>query len=109
MAMQEKAGMQQSIPIACAFSGQKAAARKEQLIAAIATHVIGRSELMDGYEYRFSAEIPLTLLADFIQSERQCCSFFTFELIVSPELVALRLRGSAEIKQFIEHNGFGLG
>lgn len=94
----------ESIPIACNLPEMALINRKQTTIASIFSQVEKQVELSDGYEYWFSADFPLQTLFDFIQVERQCCGFFTFELVVNPHATALRLRGSREIKQFIEHN-----
>lgn len=62
-------------------------------------------ELEDGYAFRFPGEGDwASRLMSFIESERQCCGFFTFEIVFEPRNgpIWLRLRGSQEVKNFIE-------
>ena len=62
-------------------------------------------ELEDGYEFRFPAEKEWAVkLLTFIQSERQCCSFFQFELAFEAEEgpVWLRVRGPEAAKAFLK-------
>ena len=58
----------------------------------------------DGYAFRFpgASQWAGRLLA-FVEGERQCCPFFTFELAFEPNRgpIWLRVRGSEEIKGFI--------
>ncbi len=91
------------IPIACALSGRDLDGRRDEVqdLIAAAAEV---AELPDGYAFRFPAEDPwpARLLA-FVQAERRCCPFFTFELVFEPNQgpLWLRLRGSAAIKAFV--------
>ena len=59
----------------------------------------------DGYAFRFPDDGDRAhRLLDLIQAERQCCRFFTFELAFEPDggPIWLRVRGSREIKTFLE-------
>jgi|AP95_1055475.scaffolds.fasta_scaffold02774_4 hypothetical protein len=61
-------------------------------------------ELEDGYAFRFSGEGEWAKrLVAFVETERRCCQFFTFELVFEPNRgpIWLRLRGSAEVKKFV--------
>ena len=102
MSFQETLVTLESIPIACTLSEGALDERKQDIATRIFAKAIGRNELEDGYEFQFSADFPVQTLSDFIQAERQCCRFFTFELIVAPQATVLRLRGSAEAKNFAE-------
>ncbi len=97
----EQEDVSQSIPLVCALPQQAFAQRKQAITVDILENAVETVELEDGYELRFSAEFPLKTLTEFIHFERDCCRFITFELHVSPTQLALRLRGSAEIKQFV--------
>lgn len=62
-------------------------------------------ELEDGYEFRFPGDKDWAVkLLTLIQGERQCCSFFRFELAFEPQEgpVWLRVRGPDEAKVFLE-------
>ena len=62
------------------------------------------AELPDGYTLRFAGDTAtFTQLCAFLREERQCCPFFTFELLIAPDLgpLSLSLRGSPAVKAFI--------
>ena len=66
--------------------------------------VLERKELEDGYAFRFAgSDAVLDELNTFIQSERQCCPFFTFGLSVSgePSEAWLALTGPEGVKEVI--------
>ena len=91
--------------IACTLVDAAFVARKEAIRASLLDYLQESRELEDGYAFRFDANaVRAAQLFDFIEAERECCPFFTFELIFEPENgpVWLRLRGSDEIKRFIE-------
>lgn len=63
-----------------------------------------RTELPDGYLFRFAPEPGLIeRLATFVELERACCPFLTFAIEVSENHgpVALRLTGPAGTKEFL--------
>ena len=91
-----------SIPLACNLSENTLYESKAAMMETLYAHVTEKIALEDGYEFQFSAEFPLQPLCDFIQNERACCTFFTFELVITPAATALRLRGAEGVKEFIE-------
>jgi hypothetical protein len=62
-------------------------------------------ELESGYAFRFPGDEDelATRLATFIIAERQCCSFFEFELSFAAEQgpIWLKVSGSQEAKMFM--------
>jgi len=50
-----------------------------------------RADLPDGYGFRFAAD-KLVELMQFIDDERKCCPFITFELVIAPESGPIWLR-----------------
>jgi hypothetical protein len=61
-------------------------------------------ELPDGYAFRFDASQPnVMLVSEFISRERDCCPFFTFELVAERDEgpLWLSLRGREGVKEFI--------
>lgn len=91
-------------PIACRLSARDLAERREEVTRQLFAHVDAREELPDGFGFRFPAADPWAALAlEFIQTERECCPFFRFEMIFMPNdgPFWLRLGGSAEAKAFI--------
>ena len=90
--------------IACSLRGPEFAARKEAITRDLFAHAEQVDELPDGYAYQFPADDPWPAkVLEFVQAERQCCPFFTFEIVFEPNggSLWLRLRGSVEIKAFI--------
>jgi hypothetical protein len=63
-------------------------ARANRLFLQLASE---RNELTNGYEFRFDAS-ALAEVARFIENERKCCPFMTFDLQVSPAAGPLWLR-----------------
>ena len=98
------AAQQKIIPIACTLSEEQLTERKDGALATLMAQCEQTEELDDGYALRFpgSAEI-VSELAQFIAFERDCCAFYTFELICEAEQgpVTLRVRGPARVKEFV--------
>ncbi len=90
--------------IACQLSPGGFTLRKGEIEDLFAGHLETR-ELEDGYAFRFPGDGEWAgRLVDFISSERQCCEFFKFELVFEPHQgpIWLRVRGSQEVKAFLE-------
>ncbi len=90
--------------LACNLIGSEFAERKEAFSRDLFAHADRGDELPDGFGFRFPAAEPWVARAlDFIAVERQCCPFFTFELVFEPNdgPLWLRLRGSEAIKAFV--------
>ena len=90
--------------LACKLIGPEFVARKEAITRDLFAHVDRVEELPDGFGFRFSSVTPLATKAlEFIEAEKECCPFFTFELVFEPEdgPLWLRLRGSEAIKAFV--------
>ncbi len=93
------------LPIACSLPEPELVERGEEITTSILSEVQQRIELPDGYEFLFPGTDALAAkLLQFITQERDCCRFFTFELIFDPNLgpIRLRLRGPEGTKEFIE-------
>jgi len=91
------------VPIACLLTGDELAARQEVAgdLLDLAQQV---RELNNGYAFEYpSTEEWANKLLAFVVEERECCPFFTFELIFEANQGSLWLRigGSADIKEFI--------
>ena len=94
-----------NLPIACLLSDAAQAQRREQLASELFAGVTATHELADGYELVFPGEaLWLTRLAEFVNFERVCCPFLTFELLLAPKQgpIQLRIRGGEEIKTFLK-------
>lgn len=83
------------LPIACSLGNRELAERAERI----------RRELADGYAFRFAGTGPWgDRIAEFIASERQCCTFFRFEVDYEPDSgpIWLRMTGPDGTRAFIE-------
>jgi len=93
--------------IACLLSEREQAERAEAAHRDLFPGVQAVEELPDGYGYRFPATDEWTAkVMAVVDAERQCCPFFTFEVVFEPheQGLWLRFRGSEAIKSFIEDN-----
>jgi wobble nucleotide-excising tRNase len=90
--------------LVCSLVGPDFAARKAEISRELFDHAERVEELTDDYGFRFPGAEPWAAKAlDFIAVEKQCCPFCTFELLFEPHdgPLWLRLRGSAQVKEFI--------
>jgi hypothetical protein len=98
--------------IACLLSEREAAIRADEIGRELFSQVETVEELADGYAYRFPAAEPWAeKLIDFVNFERRCCPFATYELAFEPFQgpVWLRVRGSAAVKRFVKESFVPLG
>jgi hypothetical protein len=91
--------------LTCKLTTPELQQRKRTVIQALKGLVIGKTETAKGFKYRFDgSDETLDLLNSFIKTERLCCDFFTFELMVSSDGFAeLELGGPEGTKDFIRH------
>ena len=96
--------MRSCTPTVCKQTTAELNQRKETVLAILKKKVLEHKELEDGFAFRFEGSYPvLDELNAFIQSERQCCPFFTFGLEVSgdPSEAWLALTGPEGVKNVI--------
>ena len=96
----------------CSLSEKELSRRRNQIARLFEQEVRETRELPDGFAFRFASDDALTVrLFKFVQAERQCCGFLTFELTLEPKPspVWLRLRGDSDAKRFIREMIDGLG
>lgn len=93
--------MDDSIPLACALSTD-AKQRRFADTGALFALAEQRTELADGYAFRFPAAQAADVLA-FVEAERECCPFFQFEIVFAPQHgpITLALRGPDGVKAFL--------
>jgi len=75
-----------------------------QVVASVFAGSKEYRELPDGYEFRFPGTTEWAMrLTEFVASERDCCTFFKFELVFEPNEgpVWMRLHGGENVKGFI--------
>ena len=93
----------EDVPIACSLTANELVTRGEE-VDDLFTGVEQVRELADGYALRFpgTSTWPQRVL-DFIQGERDCCLFFTFELIFIPNQgpIWLHIRGPEGVKEMV--------
>ena len=97
-------GSVRGLPIACTLSAAEQAGRREEVTRALFARCRKVSELEDGYAYEFpGGEEQIEALTRFVVAERECCTFFIFELTFEPDRgpVHLRIRGPQGTKEFI--------
>jgi hypothetical protein len=94
-----------AFPIACSLNEVGLARRLESLRSDLFAAAEERQELKHGYTFRFPGAGDWgAKIADFVATERQCCTFFRFELTFEPNLgpIWLKLTGPDGVKEFIE-------
>ena len=70
--------------ISCTLTNPELKRRKATVIASLKAQLIEKKELKDGYAFKFAGNDKMVdELAEFIKTERECCSFFTFNLSIS--------------------------
>jgi len=91
------------VPIVCSLTAGERVTRAEE-INDLFTGIQQIQELADGYALRFpgTSTWPQRAL-DFIQGERSCCLFFTFELAFLPNHgpIWLHIRGPEGVKEMV--------
>jgi hypothetical protein len=92
------------IPIVCNLNALPDRAAHEQIGKGLFAQTISVSELADGYVVEFPVD-ALPLAAQFVDGERRCCPFLTFELVIRPaaDCALLRLTGTTpDVKAFLK-------
>src|SRR5215217_5210998 len=81
-------------PIVCKLTSKEMQQRKATVIAELKKGLLERKELSNGYRYKFSGDDKsIDRLVTFIETERQCCGFFTFNLLITEDNAFLELTG----------------
>lgn len=101
--MNEQALIAEDVPIACSLTADELVKRGEEIID-LFTGVQQAQELTDGYALRFPGTSTWSQrVLDYIQGERICCLFFTFELLFLPNQgpIWLHIRGPEGVKAIV--------
>lgn len=96
--------MADEIPVACCLSDEELRKREATLLAQFKAALIGSEELIDGYVFHIPGDKKwITLLAELIVAERECCPFLKFELSMEPGAgpVSVRMTGPTGTKEFL--------
>lgn len=91
--------------LSCKLTTQEMQKRKTTVITSLKNQVIEKKELRNGFAFKFTGtDEMLDELTEFIKTERECCSFFTFNLSISGDKreAWLELTGIDGVKEFIE-------
>ena len=90
-------------PVTCKLTTPELQKRKATVIADLKSLVLERTELKDGYSYKFEGKDQiLDKLNDFIKTERMCCDFFTFQVTVEENTALLKITGPNGSKEFLK-------
>jgi hypothetical protein len=82
--------------IICNLTTPELQKRKATVIAELRAPVLERNEFPDGYSYKFEGT------NDFIKTERMCCDFFSFRIIVERKSAWLTITGPYGAKEFLK-------
>lgn len=87
----------------CKLTTPELQERKRTVIASLKDRILSRRETSSGFRFRFRGDDDtLDLLNAFIKTERQCCDFFNFDLLITSDGFAeLELSGPEGAKTFI--------
>lgn len=91
--------------VTCKLTNPELRKRKEEVIDYLKKKVLSRSELPNGYKYKFDGnDTILDELVTFIKTERLCCDFFDFNLDITGDSreIWLMITGPDGAKEFIE-------
>jgi hypothetical protein len=92
-------------PIVCTLAPEALKARKQGLLARVAGLSKNTARIGAGYRFEFTAEgETLSLIAEMINAERQCCRFLRFDLTVEPEFgpISLEVTGPPGTHDFLD-------
>ena len=79
--------------------------REATLLAQFKSALVTTEEVSDGYLFRIPGDKKwISLAAELIVTERECCPFLRFELAADPGMgpVTLRMAGPSATKEFIK-------
>ena len=91
-------------PIACALTTAEFRDREAMLFAQFKSAVVETEELQDGYAFRLPGDgESISLSANLIMAERECCPFLVFGLVAQPNKgpVIVRATGPIGTKEFL--------
>lgn len=93
------------LPIVCTLSPNDLQQRQGALLPGLIARAEERTDLADGYRWRFAASAGLlAAIAAAIEAERCCCQFLRFNVTAEPGLgpVWLDVTGPAGTREFLE-------
>lgn len=97
---------EEKIKLSCKLTTTELQKRKQTVIAVLKNLVLEKIETERGFKYKFDgSDKIIDLLTYFIKTERQCCGFFTFTLVVASDksFSWFEMSGPEGAKEFIKH------
>jgi hypothetical protein len=90
--------------IVCKLTSPEMQKRKATVLASLKNKILDKQDTSNGYKYKFeNTDDVIDELVVFIKTERQCCDFFTFSLLISDDGFAwLSITGPDGVKEFIK-------
>lgn len=91
--------------ITCKLTSPEIRERKATVIASLKKKIILKKELPNGFSYQFKgSDANIDELTTFVKTERLCCDFFDFSLIVKGDgtIALLTITGPKGAKDFIK-------
>lgn len=91
--------------IACSLTTAEFRDREAQLLAQFRAAIVEAKELPNGYSFCLPGDRKsITLVAELIVAERECCPFLTFEVTALPDRgpVTVRVSGPAGAREFMK-------
>ena len=92
-------------PIACSLTTPELRDREAKLLAQFRSAIVEAGEIQEGYTFRLPGDGKwITLVAELIVAERECCPFLTFELAALPNKgpLIVRVIGPPGAKDFVK-------
>lgn len=95
--------MSDGVPIVCRLSDAELRQREATLLAQLKSALMATEELQDGYAFSLPGD-KISMVAELMIAERECCPFLTFELTAEANLgpLVLRVTGPAGTKEFLK-------
>ena len=94
----------QAYGFSCKLAQPELQKRKEMIRKDLMKQVIERKDLKKGYAFKFhGTDEVIDQLTEFVKSERECCDFFAFGLLISGDKssIWLQVTGPKGAKDFI--------
>lgn len=91
--------------LTCKLSSPELRARKATVIKSLKSEMLQKKELTNGYSYKFTGTDKMVdELTEFVKTERACCDFFVFNLLISGDKSEawLEITGPKGAKDFIK-------
>ena len=88
----------------CKLTTPEMQKRKTEVLASLKKKILEKQELKEGYKYRFDGtDKVIDEVIAFIKTERLCCDFFTFTLLIPDDnTIWLSITGPDGAKEFVQ-------